>query len=149
MSNQLAMRRNIAKELLAFLGCFFRGIVVIPLKITFFDADTTFKDILDSFFVTPPNRSLGYRRIPLYLLSADAIDSLRILKQARLDLTNHDQRQMAEVGLISIWRTIATSPEYPGTNGLLMQLDNLDRSEMDLNHRIYEDCKLRLCGMKL
>ena len=46
-------KRRIAKELLVFLGCFFLGIVVIPLIITFFDADTTYKDVLDSFFVTP------------------------------------------------------------------------------------------------
>lgn len=46
-------KRSIAKELLVFLGCFFLGIVVIPLIITFFDADTTYKDVLDSFFVTP------------------------------------------------------------------------------------------------
>jgi hypothetical protein len=46
-------KRRIGKELLVFLGCFFLGIVVIPLKITFFDADTTYKDVLDSFFVHP------------------------------------------------------------------------------------------------
>jgi acyl-CoA synthetase (AMP-forming)/AMP-acid ligase II len=46
-------KRRIAKELLAFLGCFLLGIVVIPLIISFFDADTTYKDILDSFFVNP------------------------------------------------------------------------------------------------
>jgi hypothetical protein len=46
-------KRRIAKELLAFLGCFFLGIVVIPLIITFFDADSTYKDVLDSFFVNP------------------------------------------------------------------------------------------------
>jgi hypothetical protein len=49
----MATERSIAKELLVFLGCFFLGIVVIPLVITFFDADTTYKDVLDSFFVTP------------------------------------------------------------------------------------------------
>jgi hypothetical protein len=49
----MASKRSIAKELLAFLGCFFLGIVIIPLIITFFDADTTYKDVLDSFFVTP------------------------------------------------------------------------------------------------
>lgn len=47
------IKRRIAKELLAFLGSFLLGIVVIPLAITFFDADTTYKDILDSFFVNP------------------------------------------------------------------------------------------------
>lgn len=46
-------KRRIAKELLFFLGCFLLGIVIIPLTITFFDADTTYKDVLDSFFVTP------------------------------------------------------------------------------------------------
>jgi hypothetical protein len=46
-------KRRIATELLAFLGCFFLGIVVIPLIITFFDANTTYKDVLDSFFVNP------------------------------------------------------------------------------------------------
>ena len=46
-------KRSIAKELLAFIGCFLLGIVVIPLVITFFDAETTYKDILDSFFVNP------------------------------------------------------------------------------------------------
>jgi hypothetical protein len=46
-------KRRIAKELLAFLGCFFLGIVVIPLIITFFDADSTYKDVIDSFFVNP------------------------------------------------------------------------------------------------
>jgi len=46
-------KRRIAKELLAFLGCFFLGIVVIPLIIIFFDADSTYKDVLDSFFVNP------------------------------------------------------------------------------------------------
>jgi hypothetical protein len=46
-------KRRIAKELLVFLGCIFLGFVVIPLMITFFDADTTYKDVLDSFFVTP------------------------------------------------------------------------------------------------
>ena len=49
----MASKRSIAKELLVFLGCFFLGIVIIPLIITFFDADTTYKDVLDSFFVTP------------------------------------------------------------------------------------------------
>ena len=49
----MASKRGIAKELLAFLGCFFLGIVIIPLIITFFDADTTYKDVLDSFFATP------------------------------------------------------------------------------------------------
>jgi len=46
-------KRSIAKESLIFLGCFFLGIVVIPLIITSFDADTTYKDVLDSFFVHP------------------------------------------------------------------------------------------------
>ena len=46
-------KRNIAKELLIFLGCLFLGIIVIPLIITFFDTDTTYKDVLDSFFVNP------------------------------------------------------------------------------------------------
>ena len=46
-------KQSIAKELLIFLGCFFLGIIVIPLIITFFDADTTYKDVLDSFFVNP------------------------------------------------------------------------------------------------
>lgn len=46
-------KRRIAKELLVFLGCFFLGIVVIPLMITFFDPDATYKDVLDSFFVHP------------------------------------------------------------------------------------------------
>ena len=50
---KIPTRRRIAKELLAFLGCFFLGIVVIPLIIIFFDADTTYKDVLDSFFVNP------------------------------------------------------------------------------------------------
>ena len=45
--------RSIANELLVFLGCFFLGIVVIPLIITFFDAGTTYKDVLDSFFINP------------------------------------------------------------------------------------------------
>jgi hypothetical protein len=49
----MATKRSIAKELLVFIGCFFLGIVVIPLIIIFFDADTTYKDVLDSFFVTP------------------------------------------------------------------------------------------------
>ena len=49
----MATKRSIAKELLVFIGCFFLGIVVIPLVIIFFDADTTYKDVLDSFFVTP------------------------------------------------------------------------------------------------
>jgi hypothetical protein len=46
-------KQSIAKELLIFLGCFFLGIIVIPLIIAFFDADTTYKDVLDSFFVNP------------------------------------------------------------------------------------------------
>ena len=46
-------KRSIAKELLIFLGCFLLGIIVIPLIITFFDTDTTYKDVLDSFFVNP------------------------------------------------------------------------------------------------
>lgn len=46
-------KRSIAKELLIFLGCLFLGIIVIPLIITFFDTDTTYKDVLDSFFVNP------------------------------------------------------------------------------------------------
>ncbi len=46
-------KRSIAKELLFFLGCFFLGIVVIPLIMISFDADATYKDVLDSFFVTP------------------------------------------------------------------------------------------------
>jgi hypothetical protein len=49
----MATKRSIAKELLVFIGCFLLGIVVIPLVIIFFDADTTYKDVLDSFFVTP------------------------------------------------------------------------------------------------
>jgi hypothetical protein len=49
----MATKRSIAKELLVFIGCFFLGIVVIPLVIIFFDADTSYKDVLDSFFVTP------------------------------------------------------------------------------------------------
>jgi len=49
----MATKRRIAKELLVFLGCFLLGFVVIPLIITFFDADTTYKDIFDSFFVNP------------------------------------------------------------------------------------------------
>ena len=46
-------KRSIVKELFAFLGCFFLGLVVIPLIIIFFDADSTYKDVLDSFFVNP------------------------------------------------------------------------------------------------
>jgi len=46
-------KRRIAKELLVFLGCFILGIVIIPLIIIFFDPDTTYKDVLDSFFVNP------------------------------------------------------------------------------------------------
>jgi hypothetical protein len=46
-------KHRIAKELLVFLGCFFLGIVVIPLIIIFFDSDTTYKDVLDSFFANP------------------------------------------------------------------------------------------------
>jgi len=46
-------RRRIAKELLVFLGCFLLGIVIIPLIIIFFDTDTTYKVVLDSFFVNP------------------------------------------------------------------------------------------------
>lgn len=46
-------KRSIAKELLIFLGCFFLGIVAIPLLITLFDTETTYKDVLDSFFVNP------------------------------------------------------------------------------------------------
>ena len=44
---------RIAKELLIFLGCFFLGIVVIPLVVIFFESGSTYKDVLDSFFVTP------------------------------------------------------------------------------------------------
>ena len=47
------IKRRIAKELFAFLGCSLLGIVVIPLIITSFDADTTYSDILDSFFINP------------------------------------------------------------------------------------------------
>jgi hypothetical protein len=50
---KIPTKRRIAKELFAFLGCFFLGIVVIPLIIIFFNADTTYKDVLDSFFVNP------------------------------------------------------------------------------------------------
>jgi acyl-CoA synthetase (AMP-forming)/AMP-acid ligase II len=46
-------KRRIAKELIAFLGCFLLGIVVIPLIVSLFDANTTYQDILDSFFVNP------------------------------------------------------------------------------------------------
>jgi hypothetical protein len=46
-------KRRIAKELLVFLGCFLLGIVIIPLIIIFFDTDTTYKVVLDSFFVNP------------------------------------------------------------------------------------------------
>ena len=49
----MATGRRIARELLIFLGCFFLGIVVIPFAITLFDADTTYRDVLDSFFVAP------------------------------------------------------------------------------------------------
>jgi hypothetical protein len=44
---------SIAKELFFFLGCFFLGIVVIPLIIISFEPGTTYKDVLDSFFVNP------------------------------------------------------------------------------------------------
>ncbi|HUW00705.1 MAG TPA: hypothetical protein VMV88_11160 [Gallionella sp.] len=44
---------RIAMELLVFLGCFLLGTVVIPLMITSFEADTTYKDVFDSFFVHP------------------------------------------------------------------------------------------------
>lgn len=45
---------NIAKELLIFSGCFFLGIAVIPMAIiTFMDPDTTYREVLDSFFVHP------------------------------------------------------------------------------------------------
>jgi hypothetical protein len=44
---------RIAKELLIFLGCFFLGIVVIPMVVIFFESGSTYKDVLDSFFVTP------------------------------------------------------------------------------------------------
>ena len=46
-------KRRFTKELLVFLGCFLLGLVIIPLSITFFDAGTTYKDVLDSFFVHP------------------------------------------------------------------------------------------------
>lgn len=46
-------KRRFTKEFLVFLGCFLLGIVVIPLIITLFDANTTYKDVLDSFFVHP------------------------------------------------------------------------------------------------
>lgn len=49
----MATNRSIVQELLVFLGCLFLGFVVIPLIIIFFDADTTYKDVLDSFFVNP------------------------------------------------------------------------------------------------
>lgn len=44
---------RIAKELLIFLGCFFLGIVAIPLVVIFFESGSTYKDVLNSFFVTP------------------------------------------------------------------------------------------------
>jgi hypothetical protein len=46
-------KSRIAKELLIFLGCFILGIVVIPMIIIFFEADETYKDVFNSFFVTP------------------------------------------------------------------------------------------------
>ena len=47
-------KRSIAKELLIFSGCFILGIAVIPLTIiTFLDPDTTYREVLDSFFVHP------------------------------------------------------------------------------------------------
>jgi len=49
----MATKRSFAKELLIFLGCFFLGLVAIPLIVIFFDADSTYKDVLDSFFVHP------------------------------------------------------------------------------------------------
>jgi len=50
---KIPTKYRIAKELLAFLGCFFFGFVVIPLIIIFFDANTTYKDVLNSFFLNP------------------------------------------------------------------------------------------------
>lgn len=46
-------KRSIANELFIFLGCFFLGIVIIPLIITSFESGTTYNDVLDSFFVNP------------------------------------------------------------------------------------------------
>jgi hypothetical protein len=47
-------KRSVAKEMLIFSGCFILGITVIPLAIiTFLDPDTTYKEVLDSFFVHP------------------------------------------------------------------------------------------------
>ncbi|MGA7595478.1 MAG: hypothetical protein WCA64_09825 [Gallionella sp.] len=63
--------RRIVKELLAFAGCFFLGIVVIPLiVITFFDANSTYKDVLDSFFINPQMGAWGIAVSPyiFYLL---------------------------------------------------------------------------------
>ena len=67
---------RIAKELLIFLGCFFLGIVVIPLVVIFFESGSTYKDVLDSFFVTP---QMGAWVIaPLCVLPADEIDYWRL-----------------------------------------------------------------------
>jgi len=64
-------KRRIVKELLAFLGCILLGFVVIPLIIvTFFDASSTYKDVLDSFFVNPQMGAWGIAISPyiFYLL---------------------------------------------------------------------------------
>ena len=40
-------------ESLVFVGCVLLGFVVIPFITIFFEADSTYKDVLDSFFVDP------------------------------------------------------------------------------------------------
>ena len=65
------IKRRIAKELLAFLGCLFLGFVAIPLVvITFFSSDSTYKDVLDSFFANPQMGAWGIAVSPyiFYLL---------------------------------------------------------------------------------
>jgi hypothetical protein len=63
-------KRRIAKELLAFLGCLFLGFVVIPLIIITLNSDSTYKDVLDSFFVHPQMGAWGIAVSPyiFYLL---------------------------------------------------------------------------------
>ncbi len=63
-------KHQITKELLAFIGCVFLGFVAFPLIVIFFDADSTYKDVLNSFIVNPQLGAWGFAVSPygFYLL---------------------------------------------------------------------------------
>lgn len=61
---------RVIKELLALIVCILLGFVVIPSVITFFDDHSSYKDVLNSFFVNPQMGAWGFSVSPygFYLL---------------------------------------------------------------------------------